>query len=215
MKAVIFDMDGVLVETDHLFDRFVVAFIKKLSTKPSPRIDDYRGMTSQDQWKVLKEKLGLPQSVDTLVLNARKEYLTYLESIPDIEAVEGVRRLLDELAGAGIPLAVASSANPVRMKTLLKRIRIDHVFSAMVSADDVANGKPAPDCFLLAAKRLQIPASDCVVIEDARRGILAAHDAGMKCVGYKGNPDNRDDLSDSDLIIRSFNELTLSKLQAL
>ena len=215
MKAVIFDMDGVLVETDHLFEHFVSNFLKKLGVEAPPDIDRYRGMTSQDQWKILKRKLGLKLPVKKLVTEAREKYLGYLESIPHIEAVDGVTQLIKELSVAKIKMAVASSANPVRMKKLLKRVGIDSAFGVMISADDVARGKPAPDCFLLAAKKMDVLPTDCVVIEDAERGILAARAAGMKCVGYKGSSENQDDLRGSDVIINSFRDLTLTKLRNL
>jgi beta-phosphoglucomutase family hydrolase len=215
MRAVIFDMDGVLVETDHLFSQFVRDFVKSLGADPPRDVDRYRGMTSNDQWKVFKEKSNLNKSVRELVSEAREKYLVYLESMPDIEATEGVTRLIRELNTANVKIAVASSANPLRISMLLKKIGLDWAFPVIVSADDIKKGKPAPDCFLLAASKLNVRPEECVVIEDAERGISAARAAGMKCVGYKGCSQNLDDLDGADLVVRSFHEVTLSKLKSL
>lgn len=215
MKAVIFDMDGVLVETDDLFARFLSTFLLEKFGAPSLiDISQYRGVTSRDQWATLKKELNLQPSVDDLVSQARRDYLVYLESA-NIVAVKGILRLIQELIASRISIAIASSANPKRIDIFLGRLRLAEAFSVRVSADDVSKGKPAPDCFLLAAERLGAEPSECVVIEDAERGIRAAHAAHMKCVGYNGDPNNTDDLSAADLVIQNFDELSVRALHLL
>ncbi len=126
----------------------------------------------------------------------------------DFPAMPGVERLLAGLAAAGIPTAIGSSGPPANVALVVERLGAKHSFGAVVTADDVARGKPDPEVFLLAAERLGVPPARCVVVEDAPPGLKAAKAAGMYCVGMASTGRTREELSAADLVVDSLDELS-------
>lgn len=124
-------------------------------------------------------------------------------------------QLLTRLKNKNLKLAVASSASPKRIETLLSLCKIQHFFEVIVGGDHVEKSKPAPDIYLKASDLLGISPKNCIVIEDAKNGVMAGKNAGMKVVGFKGFLHNKQDLSCADIIIKNFSELSYSKLQKL
>lgn len=215
MKAVIFDMDGVLIDTEPLNDQHMVIFLKELGIEISQDyFHNFRGTTAENIWKNLIYTFKLTIPINKLILKSRTRYLEFLASLDNIHPNEGVIKLLKELKKNNIALAVASSAYNKRVHMLLKRCRLANFFSVVLSGDDVKHGKPNPEIYLKTAALLEKDPANCVVFEDATSGILSAKTAGMKVVGFK-EKSSRQDFSNADLIINSFNEITISKLRRL
>lgn len=112
-------------------------------------------------------------------------------------------------------LALASSNNRKIVDSIMDRFDLSKYIKVSISGEDVLKGKPNPEIFLKAAKKLDVKPSNCVVIEDAFAGVQAAKAAGMKCIGYKNLNSGKQDLSDADLIVESFSELSLDCIKKL
>ncbi len=179
--AVIFDLDGVLVDTEIWWDEVRIAFAAGVG-RPWTEADRAAIMGSNTrEWSSrMKVRLQLDMSeveIERAVVGGMLERYER-EGPPAIDgAVEAVRRL-----AAGYPLAVASSAPQVVIETALAGLGIRSLFRAIASSDEVAAGKPAPDVYLLAAERIGMDPASCLVVEDSLNGVLAARAAGMRVV---------------------------------
>jgi HAD superfamily hydrolase (TIGR01509 family) len=128
----------------------------------------------------------------------------------DLPVVPGAVKAVQRLAAAGLRLALASSSNRELIDAVLRRLDLASVFEVTVSSEEVARGKPAPDVYLEAARRLGVPAARCVAIEDSASGIRAAHAAGMRVVAYPNRhyPPPPDVLALADAVVDSLGKLT-------
>lgn len=210
-KAVIFDMDGVVVDSDRILHDIEQEVFKDFGIKITDEEHlSWVGTTAEKFWAGLKEQCGLKQSVDELIAANREKTLEHFRVCP-LEPMEGILEFLDELKDQNIKFALASSASSIRADLILKRLDLADLFSNRVTAQDVVNGKPDPEVFLKAATKLGVDPSEAVVIEDAKYGVQAAKAAGIKCIGFNAVP-GRQDLSEADLIVGGFKELNYDKL---
>jgi HAD superfamily hydrolase (TIGR01509 family) len=203
--AVIFDMDGVLVDTEPFYFKSNNELFRELGF--SVNAEDYAhfvGSSAQKMWTILKKRFHLPHSVDDLI---EKEYRVHTQKIASMETLEpiaGIKNLLYGLSAASLPLAIASSSPRAVIELTLDKSGLDAYFPVRVSGEDVISGKPHPDIFLKAAALLRIPPQNCLVIEDSPRGVTGAHSAGMKAVGFRNPNSGEQDLSQADCIVDSF-----------
>jgi HAD superfamily hydrolase (TIGR01509 family) len=208
MEAVIFDMDGVIVDTEPLNDEHNKAHLKQLGADLGRKPFMSRpGLNSRMTWEILKAEYELEYEVEYLIRSSRQSYMEFLRNLEEMPIVAGVTELIHQLHQNGYRVSLASSANPKRIELILQRLGLTNDFEVIVSGDDVKNGKPAPDCYLLAAKKLDVKPENCVVIEDATFGVRAAKSAGMKCLGFAGLPYSKEDLSEADTIVTDFHKL--------
>ena len=215
MQAIIFDMDGVISDTEPLQAQAEADVMSSLGLSISVQtmIDRFSGIPETDVWKILCEENSIPlPSIDAL----REKKFSILSSIArgNVHEISGTIALIRALKTQGIPRAIASSSRREFITIVIEELRIHNDFDAIVSGTEVQHGKPSPDIFLLAAQKLQINPSNCIVIEDAKAGTVAAKAAGMKCIGYKP-PHSNQDLSRADLVISDMNALTIDILQSL
>ncbi len=209
--AVIFDMDGVIVDSEPLNDQHDAAFFAGLGIDTSNHPErSFRGMNARTLWTAMKAEHGLEQEVEDLIRLARASYMKFLRDQPELPLVPGVDALIDHLSESGYKLGVVSSANPKRIDLFLERLSLADYFQVVISGDDVVNGKPAPDAFLQASDQLGVESRHSLVIEDSTAGVRAARAAGMICVGYAGSAHNKEDLSEAHDIITNFYELARS-----
>ncbi len=212
IKAVIFDMDGVIVDTEPISDQHAAHFLSQLGIDiPADFNDKFRGRTSLDFCRGMIEEFKLDKSVDELVIQLRESHLKFVITHPDLKLIEGVENLIKKIHKKKLKLAVASSAGPKRINAILDLFGIKKYFQTIVSGDDVKKGKPDPGIFLIAARRLKVDPNLCVVIEDSTNGVLAAKSAGMKCIGFAGMSHNKSDLSEADLVIKDFSDTRVDK----
>lgn len=179
--AVLFDMDGVLTDSEPVINAAAIAGLREYGVQAQPSdFEPFVGMGEDRYIGGVAARYGLRYEPAM----KRRVYEIYLELAPSrVRAFPGAVALVRRLAAAGIPRAVASSADRIKVEASLAAIglRLDE-FGAIITAEDVAARKPAPDIFLTAAARLEIAPATCCVIEDALSGVQAARAAGMRCV---------------------------------
>ena len=209
-EAVVFDVDGVLVDTEHLWDEVREALTEEWGGRYTPEAQEaMMGMSSPEWSRYLHETVGLREPPEVInkevVRRMLARYETDLPVVPG--AVEAVRRLAEE----GLPLAVASSSNRELIDAVLRRLALDAVFEVSVSSEEVARGKPAPDVYLETARRLGVDPNRCLAVEDSASGIRAAHAAGMRVIAYPNRhyPPAQDALALASRVVRSLSELDL------
>ena len=213
LKAVIFDMDGVIVDSDRMIYDLEQVMFKDLGIEVSAEDHlAFVGMTAQKFWGAVKERYGLKQPVEELLDDFVKKTYDYFETC-EIEPMEGLVAFIEDLRAHGVKVALASSGEPKRIGLIMKRLGLDEVFSARVTAEDVVHGKPDPEVFLKAAEKLGVAPAECAVIEDAKLGVDAANSAGMFSIGFNAVP-GRQDLSAAQLIVGGFSELSYEGLVA-
>jgi HAD superfamily hydrolase (TIGR01509 family) len=209
IKAVIFDMDGVMIDSEPLWEKTERILLGRRSIEYSP---DYRdrivGLNQNDSGRLLIDTFRLEESVEEIIA----ERVTILTSIyeKELETVEGLFPLLDSLTSSNYLLAVASSS-PLRViKYVLDMFSLNEYFSAVVSGECTDNGKPHPDIYLETARLLGVAPEECIAIEDSINGVLSAKASGMHCIAV---PDKRltpDRFENADLIFRSLNQISPS-----
>ncbi len=215
IQAVIFDMDGVLIDSEPLFDQHMEKYLPTLGiTVEKAYYEQFRGVTIKYQWTTIKNDFSLDYSLEYLMQTARTSYFNFLLS-SKLHAVPGVKSLINSLQKKNFRLALASSASLQRIKLFLEKLSLLDIFEVIICGDDVKKSKPAPDIYLKAAGRLGVQPLNCVVIEDATNGILAAKAASMKVIGFAGSHHNHQDLSAADLIITDFKQISPSFIRQL
>jgi HAD superfamily hydrolase (TIGR01509 family) len=181
IRTVLLDFDGTLVDSEAnnlAADRRVLARFGIDFTEAGKR--PYIGRAHLDMWVDLQRRYRLPATPEALV--AEKDSACLELADPAGMVFPAMRRLVELARGRGLKLGVASGSSLVVVQALLRRARLDHHFATVVSAEEVAHGKPAPDVFLEAARRLGEPPQACVVVEDSPPGVEAALRASMRCI---------------------------------
>ena len=208
IEAVVFDMDGVLVDTEHLWDEVREELTRDWGGRYTPEAQEaMMGMSSTEWSTYLHEHVGLrepPPTINAEVVRRMLErYETELPVVPG--AVEAVR----SLHAAGLVLGVASSSNRELIDAVLERLGVGELFAVTVSSEEVGRGKPAPDVYLEACRRLGVEPPRCVAVEDSASGIRAAHAAGMRVLAYPNRhfPPAADALGLAEAVLDGLHEL--------
>ena len=202
MKGVIFDWDGVVIDSSAQHEKSWELLAHEIQ-KPLPPGHFKAGFGKKNQ-EIIPNLLRWSNDPEEIrKLGERKEEL-YRELVREqgVAVLPGARELLEALKNASIPRSVGSSTPRSNLDSIFAATGLDRLFDAVVCGDDVANGKPAPDVFLLAAKRLGLDPADCLVIEDAHVGIEAAHRAGMKVLAV-ATTNSLDELGSADSAVPS------------
>ena len=207
VEAVVFDLDGVIVDSEHVWDEVREQLARERGGRWHDRAQtDMMGMSSPEWSRYMHDVIGLtesPAEIDEEVV--RRMLDRYAERLPLIDgAVDAVARL-----AASFRLGLASSSNRSVIDAVLDVSGLAPLFGATVSSEEVARGKPAPDVFLEAARRLDVPPARCVAVEDSGNGIRAAHAAGMRVLAIPNvrYPPPDDALALADVVLGSIDEL--------
>lgn len=213
IKAVIFDLDGVIAESESAHvEAEKQTFLKYGLTISAEELYQYKGTTAKVMFTDLLAKYKLNTTLDEISLQKEKILFKLLKQ--DAAPTKGVLNLMQELKRRGIRLAVGSSSPRNLVDYVLKKLNITRLFDSIVTADDVEHSKPHPEVFLKVAAKLGLSPHQCLVIEDAPLGVDAAKSAGMKCIGYRNPWNSTQDLSKADIIIDDFSELDLEQALA-
>lgn len=214
INAVIFDMDGVMIDSEPLWEKTERILLARRGIDYSP---DYRdkivGLNQRDSGRLLVDTFDLDETVDDII-NERISILTSIYE-EELELIPALVPLLEQLAREGYRLAVASSS-PLRVVTfVLDMFSLHNHFLTVVSGDSVGNGKPHPDIYLHTADMLGVVPAECVAIEDSINGLRSAKGAGMYCIAI---PDKRltpEQFKSADVILDSLRELTSETIKSL
>lgn len=210
--AVVFDMDGVLADTEPIQEEALAAFLQPHGRSLSR--GDYAAMMGLDRrafWTTVIGQYGLELSVEDCV---RDYEAILLPRLVGLSAAPGVVELVGALVAADVPLAVASSSLCPVVEMTLGAIGLREAFKVVVSGEEVSEGKPAPEIYLLAAQLLGVEATRCVAIEDSPNGVRAAIAAGMACLGIATSYSTPDQLR-ATRTVGSLTEVGLADLAAL
>ncbi len=216
MQAVIFDMDGTLVNSEPVHKKIERDFFNECGIEISEGDHQaYVGMTMPAFYGELKEKFGLSGKVEDFIASHKKLYLEYLMQGRNVQLMPGVVDLIQGFSARGMKLALATSALREVMEGVMRSFDLGQYFSIKLCSDDVVNGKPDPEIFLRASEGLEVPSPGCLVFEDAVNGVRAAKSAGMKCIGYTFFGKNPQDLSDADMMIDDYKKITVDDFGSL
>ena len=215
IKAVVFDMDGVLIDSEPVWERVRREFVAEHGGRwPEDAQDRMMGMSTAEWSAYISEDFGLrlpaPRVAELVIAAMAAEYQAHLPLLPG--AVGAVRDL-----SARWPLAVASSAPKSLIEAVLDISGLRPAFAAAVSSEEVPRGKPAPDVYLEAAARLQEPPASCAAVEDSSNGLRAAAAAGCAVIAVPRPeyPPAADALGQASVVLDSLTELTADTITAL
>ena len=214
--AVIFDMDGVLIDSEPIHIEIEKELFNKLGiTVSADKHREYLGTAGDYMYRDLKSKFGLSDSIEELLELDESFRCDYFKNLKAINLNEGVLNLLREIKLSGLKLAVATSSSPELARILLERCEISSLFDAIVTTSEAGKSKPSPDVYQLAARKVGIIPANCVVFEDSPNGLCAAKDAGMYCIAVQTSSVNVQELSRADYLIRTFSGVSLQKIVKL
>jgi HAD superfamily hydrolase (TIGR01509 family) len=213
--AVVFDLDGVLIESEQVWDSAREELVRERGgTWDERATTDMMGMSSTEWSSYMHDRLGVPMTPaeinDDVVRRVAAKYEEHLPLLP--QAVETVREL-----GTHWSLGVASSSNRPIIELVLDRMGVADCFAAVVSSEEVANGKPAPDVYLAAARELEVDQTKCAAVEDSTNGIKSAVAAGMRTIAVPNRQFRPDDdvLASAAVVVSSLAEVTVDLVDSL
>lgn len=213
IEAVVFDLDGVLLDSEEIWDRAREGLARERGGRWHNRAQrDMMGMSSTEWSRYMADVIGLPEPPEEInreVVHRLTEL--YREELP---AIAGAREAVERLA-ARWPLGLASSSNRELIDLALELLGVEHLFTATVSSEEVARGKPAPDVYLEAARRLGVDPTTAAAVEDSHNGILSAKAAGMRVIAIPNAhfPPDEDAVAAADVVLDSLAELTVEAVE--
>jgi len=213
IRAVIFDLDGVIVESEDAHIESERQTFQKYNVKISTEeLHAYTGTMAKVMFTELISKYNLNATIGEI--NDQKEEILLKLLDQDAEPTKGVLNLIRELKRRGIRLAIGSSSTEKLVNYILNKLNITRMFDRVITAEDVQHSKPNPEIFLKAANQLGMNPSQCLVIEDSKLGVEAAKSGGMKCIGYYNPHSGNQDLSKADAVIDDFSQVDIEKMLA-
>ncbi|MFQ3340973.1 MAG: beta-phosphoglucomutase [Flavobacteriaceae bacterium] len=215
LKAVLFDMDGVIVDSELLHQRAYQKMFKEFEINVSPEL--YASFTGKATLPICQDiclAYNLKASPEELMDSKRMYFKQIFNEDTSFSLLDGVLALIQEYRKKELKLVLASSASMININRIFKRFNLDQYFTSKLSGADLKASKPHPEIFIKAAKVTGFLPSECVVIEDSTNGITAAKAAGIFCVGYNSKHSKNQEYGDADLVITNFKEISFDKITA-
>jgi beta-phosphoglucomutase family hydrolase len=216
LKAVLFDMDGVIVDTEPLHYKAYHRMFNDVGINVSEELyDSFTGQSTLNICRRLVNHFELRNPAEELVRVKRQHFKYLFDNDQDLTLIDGVLDIVKEYYSNGITLVVASSASMPNINRIFNRFDLNQYFSGKFSGADLKKSKPHPEIFLKAAAHTGFDKSQCMVIEDSTNGIAAAKAAGIFCVGYKSLHSHGQNYSKADVVISDFKEIAYPKAKVL
>jgi len=222
IKAVIFDMDGVMIDSEPLWEKAERILLARRGIDYNPTYrDKIVGLNQKDSGRLLKETFNLPETIEELLAERINLIVRIYEE--ELELIPSLKTILKELKKSGFLLALASSS-PLRVINLvLNRFSLNEFFSVVVSGESVEFGKPHPDIYLSTASKLgacpeqgrRIEPRECVVIEDSINGVKSAKSAGMLCIAIPDKRLNQKEFQLADLVVDRLDKISVQLIKNL
>lgn len=213
LKAVLFDMDGVIVNTEPLHQKsYSLMFSDVNIDVPQQLYSSFTGQSTKAICEMLIDRFKLPLGVETLMDIKRYHFKYLFENDEELDLLPGVLDLIKDYHSQGLTLVLASSATMENIDNIFNRFDLNQYFVAKLSGADLKASKPHPEIFENAAKASGFDRDKCMVIEDSTNGIKAAKDAEIFCVGYNHLQSSDQDYSLADLVVHDFKALAYDKI---
>lgn len=208
ITTVIFDMDGVLVNSEPLHHEVSLVQFEQLNIEVTNEIfATFTGNSNKMIYQKIKDRFQLDNEIEDLIAAKNRLFIEAFDKKEDLHLMSGVKDLILDLYNNGMQLVVASSSEMEIINKVFERFDLDKYFTHKVSGNDFPESKPNPAIFLKAAELAQTPIENCIVIEDSTNGIKAAKAAGIYCIAYKSEGVESQNQSLADSIINNFKEL--------
>lgn len=208
IKCVIFDMDGVIIDSEEIHKKAYYETFNTLNIEVSDTLyKSFTGSSTINAFQRLVAHFNLKNDPEELVLDKRKRYVNFFENDPNLHLVTGVEEIIKYFYKKGIILILASSSAMINIDRVFNRFKLNTYFAAKISGADLKESKPNPEIFNKAAILGNISKENCVVIEDSDNGITAANDANIFVFGYANKLSEGQTLENADFVINHFSEL--------
>jgi beta-phosphoglucomutase len=212
-QTVIFDMDGVIVDTEPVHRYAYFQHFGELNIDVTEEMyTSFTGNSTRNVFQKIKNIFDLEHEIEDLIQRKRTIFNDAFDNKEDLRLLDGVENLIQDLHQKGAQLILASSASKVTIERVFRRFSLHQYFSHIVSGEDFPKSKPDPAIFVHAASLSNVPKEHCIIIEDSTSGVKAAKGAGIFCVGYKSVNSKLQDLTGADIIINHFAELSFEKV---
>ncbi|SRR5690606_22011386 len=216
LKAVLFDMDGVIVDTEPLHRKAYFRMFEEVNIQVNEAMyDSFTGQATLPICNTLCQHFNLTKTPEQLVSTKRKHFKYLFDNDNELTLLDGVHRLIKEYHANGLTLVLASSASMANIDRIFGRFDLDKYFTAKISGADLKASKPHPEIFIKAAQLAGELPSDCMVIEDSTNGIAAAKAANIFCVGFKSPNSVNQDYSRADKVISNFDEISFPRISGI
>jgi beta-phosphoglucomutase len=208
VKCVIFDMDGVIIDSEKIHKKAYYETFNSLNVVVSDALyKSFTGSSTINAFQRLVVHFNLDYNPEDLVLDKRKRYVNFFKNDPNLHLVEGVEEIIQYLYKKGITLILASSSAMVNIERVFDKFDLNPYFTAKISGADLTESKPHPEIFNKAALLGKTSKENCVVIEDSDNGVTAANDANIFVFGYANKRSEGQTLKNADFVIDDFQEL--------
>ena len=213
LKAVIFDMDGVIVNSEPLHHLAYKKMFEEFKLDVSNSL--YESFTGQSTYSIceqLCEIFDLKVDANSLVLSKRKHFKIIFENDSSFEMIDGAMNLIKDYFENNLTLVLASSASMTNIERIFKKFDLNKFFKAKISGADLKESKPNPEIFIKAAQLAGFKKEECIVIEDSTSGIAAAKSAQIYCVGYDSLNSKNQNYDNANIVISDLNEIKFNKI---
>jgi len=216
LKAVIFDMDGVIIDSEPMHNKAYHDMFNDVGIEVSKEFyESFTGQSTINICKRLCDHFNLKESPETLVAIKRKHYKHFFYTNSDLGLIDGVMKLIKDYHNNGLTLVLASSAAMTSIDQIFDRFDLNRYFKDKLSGGDLKQSKPHPEIFINAAKATGFTKEECIVIEDSTNGVKAAKAAGIFCVGFDSFHSKNQDYSKADMVISDFNAISFEKISGI
>ncbi|WP_449401131.1 HAD family hydrolase [Chryseobacterium wanjuense] len=213
LKAVLFDMDGVIVDTEPLHRKAYFKTFNELEIAVSEDLyTSFTGASTKRVCETLINEFNLNQTHEEIAKTKRDYFKDYFYNDEEFDLIPGVRELIQHYHENSIKLILASSATMTTINMVFEKFELEKYFSGKISGADLKESKPHPEVFLLAAEMAGEPVENCMVIEDSTNGILAAHRAKIFCAAYRSPHSKNQDYTMADTVVSDYEDLQLDKV---